>query len=346
MTKRFVVFTVLLCALFCTIMPAASATNAPAYGRNTPMPTPQYAGYATQNLAIRAEMSRDAEAIGQYKEGQTVYILAYEPGWLLVVDGNDDSWITGYVLRHTVFDIEPIVDDILPYGATPGTYSCILSKNVSMYSAPDKGSQEIRPIAKGTKLALLGIEDGWAQVIYWRQYGYIYVDAIEELTPVYDTATAQPGDSIAAFISFFNLSEKGLNPNRIMNIEKACEYISIVLEPGQDFSFNGVAGPYRKTRGYFEAPSFVAGETVPSYGGGTCQVSSTLYNALLPLTDGITIVFRTAHGAGGAAYLPHGVDAACGNERIDLKFRNDYPFPVLIEARANDGVLYLGVIKQ
>lgn len=331
----------LLVALIAQVIPGAAVR-----AETGTMPQALYWGVATQNLTIRSERSREAEGVGHCAEGERVYITAYEPEWLTVVKGTADSWVTGYLLRHTVFDIVAIdAGAALPYGATPASYSCVTTKDVGLYAEPNRTSEQLELLTSGTRIAVLDIQDGWASVIYRRQYGYFYIDAATELTPVYDTATAQAGDLIGAFISFFSQSQSGLNPNRIINIGKACEYIRLQLEPGESFSFNGIAGPYLKTRGYLEAPSFVAGETVPSNGGGTCQVSSTLYNVLLPLTDGMTILYRVAHGAGGAAYLPHGVDAACGNERIDLQFRNDYAFPVQIDASEHDGVLYIELRK-
>lgn len=310
-------------------------------------PVPLYTGVADQNITIRVEKNREAEGVGQLQKGDRAYILEYDPGWLTVVQQKGDAWVTGYVLRHTVFDIEAIAGGVPPYGTTPAVYSGVLGKDTDLLAAPMEGALCLKTMTAGTRLAILRIEDGWAEVIHWRQYGYFRLEDIAELTPIYDVQTAGTGDMIAAFISFFSLSEKGLNPNRILNIGLACEFISIPLAPGESFSFNEIAGPYRKTRGYLEAPSFVGGETVPSYGGGTCQVSSTLYNALLPLKDqDITILYRVAHGAGGAAYLPHGVDAACGNERIDLKFRNDFAFPIRIEASAHDGVLHIAIRKD
>lgn len=344
MAKKIVLLAALL--LFTLNLGLAASAEAPTTETDT-MPQAVYTGRVVQNSSIRVEMSRESEALAQLKEGEKAYILEYEPGWLLVVHGNEEKWVTGYVLRHTVHDVTPIAADSVPYGATPATYSCVLGKDTNLFTAPDKDSDYIQTLAEGTKMAVIDVQDGWAKVIRWRDYAYFYLDGAQELTPVYDYDTAESGDTLSAFVSFFNLSTAGLNPNRILNIEKACEYITMTLEPGEDFSFNGIAGPYRKTRGYLEAPSFVDGETVPSYGGGTCQVSSTLYNVLLPLKNhDITIVYRVAHGAAGAVYLPHGVDAACGNERIDLKFRNDYAYPVRIEASAKEGVLYIALLKE
>lgn len=312
-----------------------------------PMPRVLYTGIAQTNISIRKEPSTEAESLGVIREGEKAQIIAYAPNWLEVVRGTEEGWVRGYVLRHTIWDIAAVVDGVLPYGAEPAAYSAILSKDAPLYAVPGPSREDVPifQLTEGTKVAILSMEDGWARVQYQRSYAYFYVDAIAEMTPVYDLETAQSGDMIAAFISFYSISEAGLNPNRMLNISIACDMISIVMEPGDGFAFNTVAGPYSPKFGYKEAPSFVAGQTVPSYGGGTCQVSSTLYNVLLPIQEGMNVLYRRAHGPSGAAYLPHGVDAAVGNETLDLRFRNDFDFPVRIEASAKDGVLYIAMLK-
>ena len=70
---------------------------------------------------------------------------------------------------------------------------------------------------------------------------------------------------------------------------------------------------YQNLYGVKKSYLLINGTSVPGYGGGTCQVSSTLYNALLQL-PGIEILQRRPHGPDGAKYLPHGVDAAVGSD--------------------------------
>lgn len=308
------------------------------------MPQARYIGVAQTSVAIREWQSREAPSRGRIGEGEYVYIVDYEPEWLLVVKGDEDNWVSGYVLRHTVWDITTWMIGEMPYGSTPAAYTGVITKDTPLMGSTDIFGEVIQTLTKGTKVAILEIEDGWAKVIYWRQYAYFYADALEALTPVYDLDTAIQGDTISAFVSFYNLSQKGLNPNRMYNIALACDYISVTLWPGEEFSFNNVAGPYN-AKGYLQAMSYFEGEAVPSSGGGTCQVSSTLYNVLLPLEGGITILHRRPHGPSGAVYLPHGVDAAVGSKNLNLIFRNDFPFTVRIEASAQDGVLYIALRK-
>ncbi len=307
------------------------------------MPAVRYVGVAQQSVSIRTEPSTDAEALPGFSLGATVYILAYEPAWLTVCRELNGKWITGYVPRHTVSEVRDYGTQPLPYGTTPSSYVANVSKSSMLRAAPSITADPLFQVPEGAKIAILSIENGWAKVIYWRQYGYLYLDAVANLTPVYPTQDAQPGDVIAAFISFYDTNTKEINQNRIHNIKQACEYISITLKTGARFQFNTVAGPYTSTRGFLLGPSFVDGADALSGGGGVCQVSSTMYNVLLALPDGIKVEYRRAHGPSGAVYLPHGVDAAVGSDTLDLLFVNKFNFPVRIEACAIDGVLYIAL---
>ena len=129
------------------------------------------------------------------------------------------------------------------------------------------------------------------------------------------------------------------------NIRVGGVYINQTYQPGFSFAFNSIAGPYTKARGYKDSPVLIDGATVTGSGGGTCQVSTTLYNALLQLPDNLTILYRRPHGPGGASYAPHGVDAAVGTDYLDLRFRNDFDFPITIDATAQNGALCICIRK-
>lgn len=329
----------LLLALLITAIPSHSSA---AVGR---MPQPKYSGIAASNLFIRTERSREADTVGHYTSGSKVLIVSYDPEWLTVVKGGENDWVTGYVLRHVVTDIKKLEGTRLPFGATPAAFVGTMIRDTELHSEPDEESDTFFTLTEGAKVAIIEMKDGWAKVIYWRMYGYFYMGNVKDVTPVYDAEAAQSGDLIAAFMSFYKLTDDEMNQNRIVNIKTACDYIAIVLEPGAKFSFDETAGPYQGPRGYLEGWSALNGETVPSYGGGVCQVSSTLYNVLLALPEGITILLRRAHGPEGATYLPHGVDAAVGNAELNLIFQNDYSFPIQIETMAQDGALYIAFRK-
>jgi vancomycin resistance protein YoaR len=222
----------------------------------------------------------------------------------------------------------------------------VVAKDTLLRTAPSEGTSVLCGLPAGSRVAIESIENGWAKIPYWRQVGYVYVGELADLIPIYDAETALPGDVLGAFVTFYAETGSTLVANRVGNIQSACGYISRTIPPGERFSFDGIAAPYSYARGYAEAIAFFGGGTGTGMGGGVCQVSSTLYNALLPLGEGIEILMRRAHGPSGTTYLPHGVDAAVGNVNLNLIFRNRYDFPVRIEASARNGVLYTALLRE
>ncbi|HSV32422.1 MAG TPA: VanW family protein [Atribacteraceae bacterium] len=114
----------------------------------------------------------------------------------------------------------------------------------------------------------------------------------------------------------------GRNEETLFNIRKASNSISgLILEPGEEFSFNQVVGPAEKEDGYQKGWIVVSGRLVPGYGGGICQVSSTLFNALLQ--TGAKVLERSPHSGFSetTSYVLPGRDAAVSYGFKDLRFR-------------------------
>ncbi|ACT04341.1 VanW family protein [Paenibacillus sp. JDR-2] len=122
---------------------------------------------------------------------------------------------------------------------------------------------------------------------------------------------------IMEFTTNFATSAEG----RAFNVTSTAKALNDwVLEPGEVFSYGDVVAKTEKEYGYKEAPVISNGKLVPGIGGGICQVSSTLYNAIIR-TAGIDIVERRNHSL-PVAYLPKGQDATFASGSIDFRFRN------------------------
>ncbi len=198
----------------------------------------------------------------------------------------------------------------------------------------------------GTRFTIWKFYEGWAVVNYMRSYGYVDPNELKDLIPVSPTdEELYPDSPIAAYTSYYKLTKSESNISRIHNIRIGCGYVSQTLEPGQEFDANKVMGPYNPRKGYEKAPVLIEGSAVPGYGGGTCQVSSTLYNVLIQLPK-IEITQRRPHGAGGASYLPIHCDAAVGNEYLNLRFVNQYDFPIRIVGESQDDGALLMLIYR
>ena len=138
---------------------------------------------------------------------------------------------------------------------------------------------------------------------------------------------------IATYTSKYDISDK----NRVTNLEIAANRCNnTVLYPGDEFSYNKALGHRTTANGYKMGNSFAGGKVVQTIGGGICQVSSTLYNAVL--RAGLTITHRTAHGM-YVQYVPQSTDATVVDNAIDFKFRNDRKYPVKIVTTCENGVM-------
>lgn len=110
------------------------------------------------------------------------------------------------------------------------------------------------------------------------------------------------------------------NKNRNTNVRLAAEAINgTVIKPGHEFSFNGTVGQRTETKGYKGAAAYNNGEVVQEIGGGVCQVSTTLYNAVFKA--GLKISYRRSHTF-EPNYVTPGRDATVSYEQPDFKFIN------------------------
>ena len=129
--------------------------------------------------------------------------------------------------------------------------------------------------------------------------------------------------------------------NRLNNIILASAAINgLVLEPGEDFSFNRTVGKRTAAAGYKSAPMFSGGQTVMAIGGGICQVSSTIYSAIKD--SDLRIKERHPHGQ-PISYLPRGRDATVSWGTLDFKFVNNTDFPLRIDVDVDGRTLTVRV---
>lgn len=137
-------------------------------------------------------------------------------------------------------------------------------------------------------------------------------------------------------ISSFTTRYDASNVNRSTNLRIAAEKINgKVLMPGEIFSFNKIVGKRTVEEGYKDAKIYADGGVVDGLAGGICQISSTLYNAVL-LAD-LEIVERRNHSY-TTSYVAAGRDATVVWGTTDFQFKNSRSFPIKIEASVKNGI--------
>ena len=144
-------------------------------------------------------------------------------------------------------------------------------------------------------------------------------------------------DAFPDQLSSFSTSFKSSNSNRSTNSRLCASKINgVVLMPGETFSFNSTVGKRTPEAGYKEAPAYLNGKTIMDYGGGICQVSSTLYNAVL--YSNLEITERYNHGY-QPSYVKSGLDATVSWGGPDFKFTNNRNYPIKIMTDTSNKIL-------
>ena len=124
------------------------------------------------------------------------------------------------------------------------------------------------------------------------------------------------------------------NSNRNTNVSLSAQAINgVTVNPGETFSFNRTTGQRTAEKGYKEATAISGGQSVPEIGGGVCQTSSTLFNAVARAN--LEIVDRSPH-AWPSDYVEKGMDATVNWPDLDFKFKNNTDWPIFIVAGYNN----------
>ena len=136
--------------------------------------------------------------------------------------------------------------------------------------------------------------------------------------------------------SKFSTNYQKSSSDRKSNIKKALgSFNGMIVEPGQEVSFNKTTGPRNSENGYKNAKIILNGNYTPGVGGGVCQASTTLYNALL--LAGVEIK-EVNHHSLPASYVPLSFDAMVSEDLADLVFANNLETPIYIKTYCDDAL--------
>lgn len=314
----------------------------------TPLYTTKIKPFVATGTAIRMRALQDteSEAVCTIDAGETITVYAVYPSYVLA----EYNGYVGYVIRTWVDENMTTLDpeNTPPYGVVLSKYVATLTETANIYAEPSLSAEvnDIHPGA-GSKIAILEFVDGFAKVLVWRSYGYIDARVLTDLVVVAQGDEPMSSETpIAAFCSFFEYGTGAEgNDGRCKNIVRSCESMTRLMQPGESLDFNAQVGPYKKNNGYYPAPVLIDGGSQIGYGGGTCQSSSTLYNAIRQV-PGIMVLMRRPHGPGCARYLPMHQDAAVGTDSLNLVFRNDCEYPIYVLAESTgEGVLCIQIFR-
>ncbi len=274
--------------------------------------------------------------INSYHLGMTVH----------VDDALNDAWAqghTGATAEEKMAAMEALLvtpyhtSTALPSGDTAAIDRILGEIANSVYAPASDAWAEFNPYATnpfviteetvGRYLNVEGIKHQVYDMVSRMESGVVSV----EPSPLYPNVTAEMLRQQTTLIgSHYTPISTTSTENRNKNIERACELINgRIIEPGKTFSFNGVVGARTKKNGFYTAIEYAYGKQVEGYGGGVCQVSSTIYVAAVRAN--MEIVKRTQHAL-EVNYTTFGLDATVNIEgkKIDFEFRNNTGSPIYI----------------
>jgi vancomycin resistance protein YoaR len=149
---------------------------------------------------------------------------------------------------------------------------------------------------------------------------------------------------INGILSVFSTSFNPYDENRVKNLEISCSRVNgTILLPGEVFSMDKVLGPRTYENGYRDSKVILNSEYVDGIGGGICQITSTLYDAVLKYK--LEIVERQHHSI-ASLYVGPGQDATIADNLIDFKFKNNKAFPIYISAVVSGSIIKVSILGK
>ena len=171
----------------------------------------------------------------------------------------------------------------------------------------------------------------------WKNKDVRIPAVVEEKHPQYTTEDFQKIDSVLGQ----KQTQYSGTASRAQNLANGASKISgTVLMPGEQFSVFNTVSPFTEENGYANAGQYVNDELVDGLGGGICQVSTTLYNAVLQAE--LQVDERYPHSL-TVSYVPLGMDAAIAGDYMDFKFTNSTEYPIYIEGYAGGGSISFAI---
>lgn len=139
----------------------------------------------------------------------------------------------------------------------------------------------------------------------------------------------------------YQTSYSGSTYGRCRNIENGASILNgTIVEPGEEFSMYKTVTPFSPENGYYLAGTIVGEKHIDDYGGGICQVSTTLYNAVI--RSELKVTERHNHSL-MIGYVPASADASIASEDFDFKFKNNKDDPIYIYAQAGGGSIKITI---
>lgn len=203
-------------------------------------------------------------------------------------------------------------------------------KNASL-RVSNGGGFSVTPAITGKAFDLQVSKEAINSAISNREYGKVAL-TVKDINPKISTQAVKSVDTLLSqHTTSFGTNMAG----RVANIKVSSNRISdVLLMPGEVYSYNNQTGIRTISNGFYNAPVIINEELVDAPGGGVCQTSTTLYNAVL--YSGLKIEQVQNHSL-TSSYAPRGKDAMVNDAGGDLKFSNPYDHPIYVKSFVTNG---------
>ena len=239
------------------------------------------------------------------------------------------------LLKQYVGQKSQTINEFIKYNFRPGfIYEYINQAALKLDSLPVEPELTVQ---NGRATSFVPPQDGLKLDVFQTTTDTLRALADQEKTVKITVAVAPPRQSLSEtndlgikeLVGRGESNFKGSPKNRRYNIKVGIEkFKGVVLKPGEEFSFNKNLGPVDGEHGFLPELVIKKEGTVPEFGGGLCQVSSTTFRAAM--NAGLPIKERKNHAYAVVYYSPQGTDATIYPGSVDLKFVNDTPAHLLI----------------
>ncbi len=196
-----------------------------------------------------------------------------------------------------------------------------LTKTESGFQITEGQTGRVLDVAKSKEAVLNYLQSSW-------DYGNASIDLV--VTVEEPKGNAETLNKVKDVLGTYTTSYKSSGPSRVTNVRTGCNHINgVTLYPGEQCSVLDLITPFSVENGYELAGSYLNGQVVNSLGGGICQVSTTLYNAVLNAE--LQVDERSNHSM-IVTYVDPSADAAISESGgKDFKFTNNKEYPIYIE---------------
>ena len=303
-------------------------------GSNTDIAGTETVIESESETEMQKEVQVDGISITGMSKSEAKAAILKEFPWSMTVEYDSDQYKVTDLMAEKV---DALLDEIYKDGSDPQESYTLdtsgLDEKVKAEAAAcgakwDQKAQNGSIDAASGKFVFAGEENGFA--IDQDKLAADISQALKDKK--FDAKITATGSDVAPEISAASAKEKyktissfttntTANQNRNTNVRLAAEAINgTVIKPGQEFSFNGTVGQRTEAKGYKGAAAYNNGEVVQEIGGGVCQVSTTLYNAVFKA--GLKISSRRSHTF-EPSYVTPGRDATVSWDQPDFKFINN-----------------------